>query len=89
MVDLNDNARKNLYCLVVANSNHSALDLIHVNDYQGKLEIDLENQRWKEIGDWKKIGKYSSGCYQVRLVFDWTDFNHFKEALTVTADYHR
>jgi hypothetical protein len=94
MVELKYKSTKNLYCLV-ANAEHTGLSLVEVNKYKGKLEIDLENQRWKESGNWKEIGKYSPDFSHsadepnIRLLFDRTNLEDFKEALNVTADFHR
>ena len=79
--------KKNLCLLRVRNHNYAHLDLIKIDDAPKELEIDLDNRKWKEVHCWQNIGE--SGDGEIRLVFDWTNFEHIKKALEVTADFHR
>jgi hypothetical protein len=88
--------KENLLCLVIADYKYSCHKLLRVDEVpKTLLEIDLENHRWRNLGNqkwdnrtnWNKIGK--PGHNYVRLVFDYTNFKHLKMAIEVAENLLR
>ncbi len=85
--------KENLCCLVAIEA-LTGLTLKKINELPDELEIDLDKGIWVAAdGRQTGIGKYRP-CFtkarpDIRFVFDWTNFDHFRIALDVTANFHR
>lgn len=88
--------KENLCCMVIGNDHYTEHTLLRVDEISKELlEIDLENQRWRNLENskwknrtnWNKIGE--SGYNYVRLVFDCTNFEHLKKAIQVAENLLR